>query len=278
MVSRYCIVNKIVLPVKKVLMAGAPVSGELVARVRRILPAEGRIFTPYGATESLPVASIEGKEIAEQTWPLTRSGHGVCVGRAVPGIDIRIIVPVEGLLTTWEKVVELPPGSIGEIVVQGPVVTRSYANNDRENRQAKIADGDTFWHRMGDMGFLDDEQRLWFCGRKAHRVCSEQGVLYTIPCEAVFNAHPLVRRSALVGLGEWGKQVPVLVVETLMPIQDRAGFFAELRQLALANRLTKEIELFLIHPAFPVDIRHNAKIFREKLAEWACRILSLPSG
>ena len=277
-VSRYCIENKIVLPVKRVLMAGAPVSGELVARVRRILPAEGRIFTPYGATESLPVASIEGKEIAEQTWPLTRSGHGVCVGRAVPGIDIRIIVPVEGLLTTWEKVVELPPGSIGEIVVQGPVVTRSYANNDRENRQAKIADGDTFWHRMGDMGFLDDEQRLWFCGRKAHRVCSEQGVLYTIPCEAVFNEHPLVRRSALVGLGEWGKQVPVLVVETLMPIQDRAGFFAELRQLARANRLTKEIELFLIHPAFPVDIRHNAKIFREKLAEWACRILSLPSG
>jgi hypothetical protein len=48
---------------------------------------------------------------------------------------------------------------------------------------------------------------------------------------------------------------------------------AELAQLAKANPLTERIEHFLIHPSMPVDIRHNAKIFREKLAPWAARKL-----
>ncbi len=277
-VSCYCLDRGIVLPVKKVLMAGAPVSGGLVERVRRILPPDSHIFTPYGATESLPVASIEGKEIVEQTWPLTRTGLGACVGRALPGIDIRIIAPVDGPIASWSEAQELPPGAIGEIVVQGPVVTRAYVNNDAENRQAKIADGTSFWHRMGDMGYLDADRRLWFCGRKAHRVHTAMGVLYTVPCEAIFNEHPLVRRSALIGLGASGKQRPVLVVEPLAAINNQELFFAELRGLALANRLTEAIDLFLMHPEFPVDIRHNAKIFREKLADWACKKLQLPSG
>ena len=277
-VSCYCLDRGIVLPVKKVLMAGAPVSGGLVERVRRILPPDSHIFTPYGATESLPVASIEGKEIVEQTWPLTRTGLGACVGRALPGIDIRIIAPVDGPIASWSEAQELPPGAIGEIVVQGPVVTRAYVNNDAENRQAKIADGTSFWHRMGDMGYLDADRRLWFCGRKAHRVHTAMGVLYTVPCEAIFNEHPLVRRSALIGLGASGKQRPVIVVEPLAAINNQELFFAELRGLALANRLTETIDLFLVHPEFPVDIRHNAKIFREKLADWACKKLQLPSG
>jgi len=277
-VSRYCLAKQIVLPVKKVLMAGAPVSGELVARVQRILPADGQIFTPYGATESLPVASIEGREIVEQTWPQTRIGQGTCVGRALPGINIRIIAPVDGPLASWSEARVLPPGAIGEIVVQGPVVTRAYSNNDIENRRAKISDGENFWHRMGDMGRFDDQQRLWFCGRKAHRVHTPGGMLYTVPCEAIFNEHPRVRRSALVGVGPLGKQQPVIVVELQAPIRDQTTLMNELRQLARANQLTESIELFLIHPEFPVDIRHNAKIFREKLADWACRKLQLPSG
>ncbi len=277
-VSRYCLEKQVVLPVKKVLMAGAPVSGELVARVQQILPVDGQIFTPYGATESLPVASIEGKEIIQQTWPQTRTGQGTCVGRALPGINIRIIAPVDGPLASWSEAEVLPLGVIGEIVVQGPVVTRAYSNNEIENRQSKIVDGQNCWHRMGDMGRFDDQQRLWFCGRKAHRVHTREGVLYTVPCEAIFNEHPLVRRSALVGVGPAGKQRPVIVVELQAPAKDAAMFFAELRHLAQANQLTENIELFLIHPGFPVDIRHNAKIFREKLADWASRKLQLPVG
>ena len=277
-VSRYCLEQGLVLPVQKVLMAGAPVSGELVGRVQRILPADAQVFTPYGATESLPVASIEGREIMAQTWPLTRTGHGACVGHALPGLDIRIIEPVDGVLESWQAVHELKPGAIGEIVVRGSVVTAEYADNEHETQLAKIIDGATFWHRMGDVGYLDEQHRLWFCGRKAHRVHTCQGVMDTIRCEAIFNTHPQVRRSALIGLGNCPQQVPVIVVEPFAPAADQEILFAELRELARANPLTSTIEHFLIHRSFPVDIRHNAKIFREKLAAWAAKRVQLPCG
>ena len=277
-VSRYCLEQGIVLPIQKVLMAGAPVSGELVGRVQRILPAEARIFTPYGATESLPVASIEGREIMAQTWPLTRTGHGACVGRALPGMEIRIIEPVDGVIESWREVRELKSGAIGEIVVRGPVVTAEYADNEHETQLAKIIDGVTFWHRMGDVGYIDEQHRLWFCGRKAHRVHTCQGVMDTIRCEAIFNTHPQVRRSALIGLGHCTQKVPVIVVEPFAPVANQETLFGELRVLALANPLTSGIEHFLIHRSFPVDIRHNAKIFREKLASWAAKRMQLPCG
>ncbi len=91
-VSRYCLEQGIVLDsVQKVLMAGAPVPYELMRRVRDILPAEALVFTPYGATESLPIASIEGREVVSETWQQSRLGKGTCVGRPLPGIEIKII-------------------------------------------------------------------------------------------------------------------------------------------------------------------------------------------
>lgn len=272
-VSRYCLELGIRLPVQKILMAGAPVSGELIARVTKIMAPDGEIHTPYGATESLPVASITGREILAETWPRTRKGKGTCVGRPLPGIDIRIMEPVDGSVDDFRAVREMAPGKIGEIVVRGPVVTRAYDGNEEENRQAKIPDLDGFWHRMGDMGYLDDQGRLWFCGRKVHRVLTKRGVLYSVCCEAIFNEHPSVLRSALVGVGEPGKQRPVLVVELKDKKIDRKKLVGELRALAGGSDLTREIETFLVHPEFPVDIRHNAKIFREQLAEWAGRKL-----
>jgi acyl-CoA synthetase (AMP-forming)/AMP-acid ligase II len=270
-VSRYCLEQGIVLDSPRlILMAGAPVAGELIDRVRRILPAEAVIQTPYGATEALPVASIGGAEILAETWPLTRKGWGVCVGRPLPGNQVRIIESSDEPRRNWSMVEELPAGRIGEIVVRGPVVTGGYDHNERENELAKIADGGTVWHRMGDLGYLDDQGRLWFCGRRAHRVVGERGEMYTIPCEAVFNEHPDVYRSALVGLQRRGEkfQTPVLIVEPANRT-DEGKLLVELRQRALGNPLTESIEHFLIHPEFPVDIRHNAKIFREKLAVWA---------
>ena len=169
-VSRYCLEQNIVLPLQKILMAGAPVSGELIERVAQIMSSDGEIHTPYGATESLPIASIRGSEILSETWLETSQGKGACVGRSLPGNDIRIIRTVEGPIRYWEDIELVPPFEIGEIVVKGPVVTHAYDNNLEENALSKITDGTSFWHRMGDMGYLDGKGRLWFCGRKAHRV------------------------------------------------------------------------------------------------------------
>jgi acyl-CoA synthetase (AMP-forming)/AMP-acid ligase II len=267
-ISRYCLDQQIVLPVKKILMAGAPVSGELIERVAQIMPEEGEIHTPYGATESLPIASISGREIVQECWLSTQRGKGVCVGRQLPGITIRIIHPLDGAIAGWQDVEQVSTGEIGEIVVKGPVVTHAYDHNEKETVHAKIIDGDTFWHRMGDMGYLDDTGRLWFCGRKAHVVHAKQGPMYTICCEGIFNTHHQVIRSALVGVGSIGEQEPVLLVEKQAGADEKV-LLQQLLILAGEHSLTKTIATFFIHPAFPVDIRHNAKIFREKLSVWA---------
>ena len=273
-VSRYCLDNGIVLQsLKKVLMAGAPVHGDLLERVKSILPEDAIIYTPYGATESLPIVSIEGSEVLQSTWQKSRECGGTCVGRALPGIEVKVIAITDGPLAEFSSVQELEPGIIGEIIVKGDVVTRAYDNNEQETQLAKIRDGQSFWHRMGDTGYFDDEGRLWFCGRKAHRVITAEKTLYSIPCEAIVNEHPEVFRSALVGIAAKNQpnvKVPVLIIEPKKNAGRSAEeILTEVRKLAGMSELTKDIGYFLIHKDFPVDIRHNAKIFREKLAVWA---------
>lgn len=270
-VARYCLKNKLVLHgVKTVLMAGAPVPYGLMQKVKEILPEDCNVYTPYGATESLPIVSIEGDEIIAETWKKTRKGLGVCVGRPLPGIELKIIARVDQKLEDYSLACELGVEEIGEILVKGAVVTKAYYGNEKETRLAKIKDGEGFWHRMGDLGYLDSLGRLWFCGRKAHCVLANDTIYYSIPCEAIVNEHPDVYRSALVGLNEsCGKAVPALIVEPFDKEVDEEKLLEEVRALALKNALTEDIEFFLVHHDFPVDIRHNAKIFREKLAVWA---------
>ena len=155
------------------------------------------------------------------------------------------------------------------------MVTREYFRRPEVTALAKIRDGDAIVHRMGDVGYLDERGRLWFCGRKAHRVTTSDRTLFTVPCEAVFNQHPRVFRTALVGVGQPGRMTPVLCVELEPDARgaDRGDITRELLELGAANELTRKITTVLFHDGLPVDVRHNAKIFREKLAVWAARQL-----
>ncbi len=274
-VGPYCVERGIRLPsLRRVLSAGAPVPPHVLEAMTSVIGPDGEMHTPYGATESLPVASSAASEVLGETAEKMRQGAGVCVGRKFPGIEWKVIRVVDGPLAEIADVEETLPGEIGELIVRGPVVTREYATRREWNALSKIRDGDAVWHRIGDVGYLDQRERFWYCGRAAHRVRTANGPLYTEQCEAIFNNHPDVLRSALVGIGEPGAQQPVIIVESRpgkAPQDERAkqAFVDELRTLGQNNPLTAGIGRFLFHPSFPVDIRHNAKIFREKLAEWA---------
>jgi acyl-CoA synthetase (AMP-forming)/AMP-acid ligase II len=201
-------------------------------------------------------------------------GAGTCVGCKFPGIEWKVIAIDDRPLANLSDAVELPRGQIGELIVAGAVVTRRYVTRTEWNALAKISDPPRTWHRMGDVGYLDDRGRFWFCGRMTQRVRAADGVLFTIRCEAVFNQHADVYRSALVGVGPAANQRPVVVVEPWPErrprgIVARQKLIAQLGELARANPVTRGIHDFLIHPAMPVDVRHNAKISREKLAAWA---------
>lgn len=271
-VSNYCIKENIKLPsLRIILMAGAPVSGELIERVYRILHDNAEIHIPYGATESLPIVSIEGSEVVRETWSMTKKGRGTCVGRALPGIEIGIISITEGVINHISQEMLLVNGEIGEIIVSGNVITQSYDNNRKETELAKIIHKGKLYHRMGDTGYLDTSGRLWFCGRKAHRVQTDNGVKYTIPCESIINQHPDVFRSALVGVStKEKKKTPVIIIELYKNCNKSKSILRkEIMDIAHQSHLTRDIDYYFFHPDFPVDIRHNAKIFREKLCVWA---------
>ena len=259
--------------VTRVTSAGAPVPPDVVATIRSLLPADAQFWTPYGATECLPVAVVEGREL-ERTRAATEAGAGTCVGNVVAPNEVRIIAIDDAPLPDWSQVRVLATGEVGEITVAGPTATDSYFNRPQATAAAKIsetlADGSTrVVHRMGDVGYFDAQGRLWFCGRKTQRVETARGPLYTEQVEPMFNTVAGVARTALVGVGAAGAQVPVLCVELQRGQADSPALQEALRAKAAACLAEAGLQYFLVHPAFPVDIRHNAKIGREKLAVWA---------
>lgn len=263
--------------VRRLLLAGAPVPPKLIGRLRALLP-KGEVHTPYGATECLPVASLDGRSILEAAAACPpESGPGVCVGRPVAGMRVCILSGEEpgGVLKP------APLGAVGEIVVSGPVVTGQYDQLPEQTRRAKFeasiepGESSVLWHRMGDAGRLDSEGRLWVYGRLAEAVELPEGRLFSEQVEPAFQAHPEVQRSALIGLKEAGEIRPVVVIEP------RSG---ELPDRPQAERLVEELARMRpdCSPAmrvrgvffcrrFPVDVRHNAKIHRLTLARWASK-------
>ncbi|MFC4063632.1 fatty acid CoA ligase family protein [Actinoplanes subglobosus] len=244
------------LPTLRTLVSGgAPVADRIVRLLHR---DDLRFETTYGATEVLPIASIASHEIDGEG---SRTGLGTCVGRPADGIEVRIVRTTDEPIPVWHDDLLVAPGEIGEITVAGPTVSPRYHRLPAADAAAKIVDGDRRWHRTGDLGWIDGRGRIWFCGRKSQQV----GDLHTVQCEGVLNAHPDVRRTALVGVG--GR--PVMCVETRPGFDDHDRLRRELHELAESQPVTKPLDTFLFHPSFPVDIRHNAKINREYLSVWA---------
>jgi len=261
--------------IKRVISAGAPATISSIKRFSRMLNPQVEVLNSYGATESLPISMI-GSHALFSTSELTDQGKGICVGMPISSVSVDIIAVTDVAQPKWADVNKLSANEIGEIVVSGPMVSQAYYQRQHATELAKITDGERVMHRMGDVGYLDDNGLLWMCGRKGHIVDATRGKqrlkrFYTLPCERVFNTHPQVMRSAIVGVNVGGDTVPVLCVELHNGIvcSTAKALYQELTALAGQYPHTQGIGRFLIHPAFPVDVRHNAKIFREKLAVWA---------
>lgn len=269
-IAEYCAARGETLPsVRRVLCAGTAVHPSVVALMRKVLP-NAEIHSPYGATENLPVSDVSADDVLSLTGTLTTRGNGSCAGKILPRNRVRVIPIRDEPIETFDGVPALPPDAPGEICVCGPTTTREYFNDVPATRAAKISDAadGSVWHRMGDVGRIDADGRLWFLGRKAERVETAAGTLFTEACEPVFCTHPQVFRAALIGLGERGNETPAIVVElkdkkTRLSAQARERLVRELRELAATCAPARGIEKFFIHRgSFPVDVRHNAKIHR----------------
>ncbi|MGI5170269.1 fatty acid CoA ligase family protein [Spirillospora sp. CA-253888] len=274
-VARHCLAHGICLDsVQSVLTAGAPLPFATLRRIRRCLPATARVHSVYGATEVLLV-SVADDRLLTRTAADTARGAGTCLGTALSGNLVRVIGVTDDPITRWSDRLPVPPGTIGEITVAGPAVTDPYLHRPEDTALARIDDGGRAVHRMGDLGWQDDQGRVWFVGRKSERVRTTGGDLYTDQVEPIFNQIPGVVRTALVGIGLPLAQRPVLCVqpEPALSRTDRTALLDRIRAAAAQQSHTVGIEQVLWHPAFPMDVRHDSKIRRGPLARWAARQL-----
>ena len=287
--SRHCERTGEKIPtLRRVFSCGAPVPATVLRRTLACVHPEAQMHTPYGATEALPVATIEASEVLGETAQKTDQGAGVCVGRRFDTAEWRVIRITDDPIETIDQAEELPEGEIGELIVRGPQVSTHYLSEPRPsgngpNALAKIEDNGTTWHRMGDVGYLDARGRFWYCGRKAHRVVTREGTLFTIPVEAQINLHPHVNRSALVGVGPRGDQQACIIFEPSTEHWEKTRSDQVHVDVLLEEVREAASKILQPHPLagvwgspgrLPVDVRHNSKINREQLAEWAAKHLA----
>ena len=252
-----------------VFSAGAPVPAETLHALQRLCPAAS-IHTPYGMTEALPVADIalDGIDAAESEG----EGRGVGVGAAVSGAEVRI-APL-GFDALDGVPDALGAGDTGEILVRAPWVSDGYLGRWETERLARPGGG---WHRSGDVGHLDSLGRLWVEGRAVHVIDAPGGPITPVPVERAversLSAAGTVTpgRVAAVGVGPPGVQQLVVVLED----GDRSpGAVAHEVAGAVRAAVREPVAAVLSMRKLPVDIRHNAKIDRVEVADWATDVVS----
>jgi acyl-CoA synthetase (AMP-forming)/AMP-acid ligase II len=278
-VADYCLKEGITLPsVKYVVMFGAPVPLKLHEDFQKILP-NGDTHTPYGATECLPVANISGKEILNSFKEKMNQGLGTCVGKAAPQTIIKIAPITDDVLAKEQDIEWLPTGHLGEVCILSETVTPEYVDMKEKTAEAKIVASQNkeqkehegqrphLWHRMGDLGYLDEDGHLWFCGRKSHRVTIGDKVIPSVPQEGPFLNHPLINKVAFVGPKLNGEVSPSMVIEPLKKLssQEKKSLSEELMTKYSQSHKDMPLQRIYFHSQFPVDVRHNIKIDRLKL-------------
>lgn len=254
------------LPHLRDLLTGvAPVPIPLHSALRQVAP-NANLRVNYGATEGLTLCGTDSNAVLSDGVKGTSAGMGTLVGAPMPGIQVAILPITDDPVDDVN--LDTPRNVIGEIAVSGSVVSPEYKDNPTANALAKIVAHDALWHRTGDLGRIDDEGRVWFCGRKAHRVVVKGHVLPSVAVEGIFNLHPRVFRTALVGIGARPNQRAVLLIEPNgAPLTS-----AELGEVLALSENTfwaGAVTAAHNHSSFPVDPRHNAKISREALTLWA---------
>ncbi|MGM7667489.1 alpha/beta fold hydrolase [Microbacterium sp. A93] len=264
--------------IELVLSAGAPVHPQLMREVSAIFPA-ARFHSPYGMTEALLLADIDGQTVLDLD-ERDAAEDGVCVGRPVGPVRLAI-APLGTDGTASATLLEGPEASgvLGEVVVSAPHQKAGY---DRLWLTDVHSKRDTLhgrqWHRTQDVGHLDADGRLWIEGRLQHVATTPDGPVAPGGPEARIDAMQSVSRSAVVGVGPRGTQAVVAVVEaapqpgTRTP---RAGL-APTELTAQVRRAAAPVPVaaVLVTDRVPVDIRHNSKIDRTRLARWADGVLS----
>ena len=269
-IIEYCKEKNIKLDnIRLIFIGGGPVSLKLIYSFPDVFP-NAKAFIVYGSTEVFPLSWIDMQEIRECTGDLTRNGRGICVGRPHPGLSVKIIKPIDGPVKLGKdgwKNLEIQQGSIGEIIVSGPhVATQYYGDNGEIFLYNKIVDNEKkIWHRMGDIGYLDEDGRIWLAGRKNNIYSLENKMFYPLMIECMIDTLPEISKSALVKFSHHNKNEiqALLVVEPANKkiLKDRKSrVYLRNKIISICRSKNFHIDAVVFMKKIPLDPRHNTKV------------------
>lgn len=273
-IANYAVEHDMPLPtLERVIGGGAPVFKPLVETFLRVMPEHGEVWANYGATEALPSTEHGSPEFLAETAEGTATGRGICVGLPFPNVRIEAVGPIDQESTQRADYHNVPIGQTGELIVQGPNISPAYFNDPVSTQKNKLYDKDgAVWHRLGDVGHIDEKGRVWVEGRISQCLTIDGERIPPIPIEAIFDQHPMVRRSGLVErLDAKQRKEAVICIETWEKLSsaEQDSLRDALERIASAHPVCAIVSRILFSPGLPIDPRHNAKIERPRLAEWA---------
>ena len=132
----------------------------------------------YGASEVAIISNIISTDAINKS---------LSVGVAVPGAEIMIV---------GEDRKSVSAGTVGEIACKSVMRFSRYYNNEESTRNSMLGD----YFLTGDMGYLDEDDYLYFSGRKKEVIISGGANIYPKDIEIVLNKHPKVNDSAVIGV------------------------------------------------------------------------------
>ena len=281
--ARYCVEHEQRMgTVRRVLVGGSAVSFDLLKQMDRAT-RPGASVVLYGSSEAEPLAILEGHDEIERAERAMRSGGGLCLGYPRPALDMQIRALPPGLHTAGLDegglvAASLPVGHIGELVVRGRHVSRRYFGDPGAEAAQKIRTSDGLrWHRLGDLGYLDEEGRVYVVGRINDTVQRRGRSLYPLVVEPLVEQLPFVRRCGLVGHPRKGMNRSILAYEPADPgarRRDRRDREETIR--AECDRIGVIIDQVVVVDHIPVDPRHNGKVQRDELTKVCRRQLGWP--
>jgi len=190
---------------------------------------------------------------------IVEEGRGLCVGMKHPDIHVRVIKPVNGLVSPENlERVTLKQGEVGEIVVSGPQVASGYYGDKGDLfKQNKIVDDGKVWHRTGDLGYLDEYGRVWLTGRLKNIVVLDNKILSSLMVEYVFDELDEVEKTAFVAGDDRGDGKPFLVVETKKGV-NKLELDKKINSICKSKGFP-EMKIVYVKK-IPLDRRHHTKV------------------
>ncbi len=159
-----------------------------------------RIIEGYGLTECSAVSHIN---------PLGRPKVG-SFGVPLPNVGAAIV--------DYETGEYVPPGEVGELLIEGPNIMKGYWKRPEDTRESLVERDGKTWFRTGDLVRMDEEGYFFFYDRKKDMIKYKGYSVFAREIEEVLHQHPQVKAAGVLGVpdptvGQLIKAIVVLQAE-----------------------------------------------------------------